>query len=89
MRFFYLGMVTLVFFAALIFARNDVEEAVAEKSVSSFEENFKTEYLGEDLSGWILTDTKTGCQYIAQNRDVPYIPRLNSKGVPMCNGTNE
>lgn len=49
--------------------------------------NFKTEYLGKDAGGWILTDSETGCQYIAQNNNVPYTPRLNSKGFPMCNET--
>jgi hypothetical protein len=57
--------------------------------ISPNEGKFKIERLGSQALGWILYDLETGCQYIAQNNDVAYTPRLNAQGVPMCEDKNK
>jgi hypothetical protein len=82
---------TLVFFAFITgCASQTFSSSIPEATpVSPNEGKFKIERLGSEALGWILYDLETGCQYIAQNNDVAYTPRLNAQGVPMCEDTNK
>ncbi|MGG4145668.1 hypothetical protein ABEW34_21460 [Paenibacillus algorifonticola] len=63
-----------------------LENQQASSSENENNVKFTTERLGGPR-GWVLTDIETGCQYIAQNNDVAYTPRLTADGIPMCANT--